>query len=84
MLSKDTTMGMSHATTLLAFRSACLHTSQAPRLLCDSRCACALQVWILLVAQWIMFAPTITLTGIGEEVRPTISPVRQPVASCSK
>ncbi|CAL5228542.1 g11696 [Coccomyxa viridis] len=26
------------------------------------------QVWILLVAQWIMFAPTITLTGIGEEI----------------
>ncbi len=35
-------------------------------------CCCASQVWILLVAQWIMFAPTITLTGIGEEVCPCI------------
>lgn len=27
------------------------------------------QLWILLVAQWIMFAPTIISCGIGEEVR---------------
>ena len=28
------------------------------------------QVWILLVIQWILFAPTMYLVGMGEEVRP--------------
>ena len=28
------------------------------------------QVWILLVMQWILFAPTMYLVGMGEEVQP--------------
>ena len=28
------------------------------------------QVWILLVIQWILFAPTMYLVGMGEEVSP--------------
>ena len=30
------------------------------------------QVWILLVMQWILFAPTMYLVGMGEEVQPPV------------